>query len=87
MSVRQWIVIILLAFSVFINYFDRGNLSVAAPQLSGELSLTPSNMGILLSAFFWTYAVCQLLGGWLVDRDEGMSTPFHCRRPHVNTAG
>jgi ACS family D-galactonate transporter-like MFS transporter len=68
MSVRQWTVIVLLAFSVFINYFDRGNLSVAAPQLTTELSLNPSNMGILLSAFFWTYAICQLLGGWLVDR-------------------
>jgi ACS family D-galactonate transporter-like MFS transporter len=68
MSARQWTVIILLAFSVFINYFDRGNLSVAAPQLTSELNLSPSNMGILLSAFFWTYAICQLLGGWLVDR-------------------
>jgi MFS family permease len=47
---------------------DRSNLSVAAPQLRTELSLDPAQMGFLLSAFFWTYAVMQPAAGWLVDR-------------------
>lgn len=63
-------VLLLLGLSVFINYIDRANLSVAAPLLKDELGLSPSQLGILLSAFFWTYAGMQLLAGWLVDRFE-----------------
>ncbi len=62
------IVLILLAISVFINYVDRGNLSIAAPLLKDELGISASQLGLLLSAFFWTYAGMQLLSGWLVDR-------------------
>jgi len=62
------IVLALLAFSVFINYVDRGNLSIAAPMLKDELGLTGARLGILLSAFFWTYGVAQMVSGWLVDR-------------------
>ena len=61
---------ILLVASIFINYIDRGNLSIAAPLLQAELSLTPSQLGALLSSFFWTYALLQLFGiaGWFADR-------------------
>jgi MFS transporter, ACS family, D-galactonate transporter len=61
-------VLALLAVSVFINYIDRGNLSIAAPMLKDELGMTGSQLGILLSAFFWTYGFSQILSGWLVDR-------------------
>ena len=63
-------VLFLLGLSVFINYIDRANLSVAVPLLKDELGLSASQLGILLSAFFWTYACMQLLAGWLVDRFE-----------------
>ncbi|MGD0618305.1 MAG: MFS transporter [Bryobacteraceae bacterium] len=62
------LVLALLALSVFINYVDRGNLSIAAPMLKDELHLTASQLGILLSAFFWTYACLQPFAGWIVDR-------------------
>lgn len=58
----------LLCVSVWINYMDRGNLSVAAPALAPEMGLTPVRMGVLLSGFFWTYSMLQPLAGWLVDR-------------------
>ena len=61
-------VLILLALSAFLNFVDRGNLSIAAPLLQDELGLTPSKLGLLLSSFFWTYASFQLVSGWLVDR-------------------
>src|ERR1700730_12058750 len=61
-------VVALLAISVFINYIDRGSLSIAAPALKDELRLSPSQLGILLSSFFWSYAGFQILSGWLVDR-------------------
>src|SRR6476646_4190609 len=66
----QWILLILLVVSIFINYIDRSNLSIAAPVIERELSLSPIQVGTLFSAFFWTYALVQLFGiaGWLADR-------------------
>jgi ACS family D-galactonate transporter-like MFS transporter len=62
------IVLFLLAVSIFINYIDRSNLSIAAPMLKDEFGITSGQLGFLLSAFFWTYASFQLVSGWLVDR-------------------
>jgi len=62
------VIIALLGISVFINYVDRGNLSIAAPMLKEELGISASQLGVLLSAFFWTYACLQPVSGWLVDR-------------------
>ncbi len=59
---------ILLALSIFINYIDRGNLSIAAPLIKDDLGLSYSQLGLLLSSFFWTYAIFQIVSGWLVDR-------------------
>jgi ACS family D-galactonate transporter-like MFS transporter len=58
----------LLAISTFINYIDRGSLSLAVPTLRDELQLSPWQLGILLSSFFWTYTGFQIISGWLVDR-------------------
>jgi MFS family permease len=59
---------VLLALSIFINYIDRGNLAIAAPLLQDELGLSPYQLGLLFSSFFWTYAIFQIVSGWLVDR-------------------
>jgi MFS family permease len=67
-SASPWPLLALLSFSVLINYLDRSNLSAAAPLLSKEMGLSDSRLGLLLSSFFWTYASCQVLAGWLVDR-------------------
>jgi len=67
-AASPWPLLALLSFSVLINYLDRSNLSAAAPLLAKELSLSDSQLGLLFSAFFWTYAACQVLAGWLVDR-------------------
>ena len=61
-------VLALLAFSVFINYIDRGNLSTAAPMLKDELGMSASQLGLLPSSFFWTYSLFLILSGWLLDR-------------------
>jgi MFS transporter, ACS family, D-galactonate transporter len=60
--------VILMVLSVVINYIDRGNLSIAAPLLSAELKLSPAHLGMLFTAFFWSYALLQIFSGWLVDR-------------------
>lgn len=64
------VLIALLTVSIFINYLDRSNLAVAAPLLQSELHYTTQQIGLLSSAFFWTYSLLQLLGisGWISDR-------------------
>ena len=59
---------VLLALSIFINYIDRGNLSIAAPLIKQDLGISFYQLGILFSSFFWTYAIFQIVSGWLVDR-------------------
>jgi MFS family permease len=61
-------VVLLLGLAVFINYIDRGNLATATPLIKEELRLSNSQMGILLSAFFWSYTPLQLVAGWLAQR-------------------
>jgi MFS family permease len=61
-------VVPLLGMAVFINYVDRGILPSAAPLMKDELHLNAGQIGVLLSAFFWTYTPCQLLSGWLAER-------------------
>src|SRR5947209_4281890 len=67
---RHWLIVALLVLSVGINYVDRGSLSVAAPRLAKEFELGPRQLGSLLAAFFWSYTLCQLVVGALVDRWE-----------------
>ena len=69
-NTARWGIVGLLLLSVCINYVDRGSLSVAAPILSEEFSLSPSKLGYLLSAFFWSYTAFQLVVGLLVDRHD-----------------
>jgi hypothetical protein len=70
MSSRERIVVLLLVISVVINYVDRSNLSLAVPLIQRQFALLPLQIGSLLSAFFWTYALLQISGvaGWLSDR-------------------
>ncbi|MCU1327539.1 MAG: major facilitator superfamily 1 [Bryobacterales bacterium] len=70
MTRAQWILLALLVASIFLNYIDRSNVSLAAPLIQKEFSLSPAALGRLFSAFFWTYALMQLFGisGWLADR-------------------
>jgi MFS family permease len=63
----NWI-LALLVLSLCINYIDRGVLSVSAPLISKDLALSPAQMGLLFSTFFWSYAAFQIVSGWLVDR-------------------
>jgi len=65
---RRWILLSLVFVAIVINYVDRGNLSVAAPAMMKDFQITPAMMGVLLSAFFWTYAAFQIPAGMLVDR-------------------
>jgi MFS family permease len=70
MSGRQWKILALLVACSFICLVDRTNLSVAATDIQRDLHLNNAQLGLLLSAFFFSYAAAQLLSiaGWLADR-------------------
>lgn len=67
-SRKRFFIMVLLFVTVVINYLDRSNLSIAAPALTSELGIDPIHVGLVFSAFGWTYAAMQIPGGWLVDR-------------------
>lgn len=66
-SVRWKIFLVMLSL-ITINYVDRASLSVAMPLISKEFDVGPAMQGLILSSFFWTYAVMQIPGGMLADR-------------------
>ena len=51
-----------------VNYLDRATLAVANEYIRADLGLSLGQMGLLLSAFSWSYALCQLPVGALVDK-------------------
>jgi sugar phosphate permease len=65
---RRSIALALLVITGVINYVDRSTLSIAEQPISDELGLSKGEMGILLSAFSWSYAFAQLPTGALVDK-------------------
>lgn len=69
-------VLALLALATTINYLDRTLLSVAAPSMSHDLGLNTAMMGVVFSAFSWTYAVAQIPGGIFLDRFGARLTYF-----------
>jgi len=65
---RRWTIVGLLFSASVINYLDRATISFALPLISKELHLTPEIKGVLLSSFFWSYALMQIPIGWCADR-------------------
>jgi MFS family permease len=64
---RAWIALLIFT-AVIINYMDRVVLSVAAKPIAAEFGFSPVEMGYLFSGFLWTYVVCLIPLGLLVER-------------------
>jgi MFS transporter, ACS family, D-galactonate transporter len=67
-SGARFLILTLLAIGTMINYLDRTILGIAAPALTQELGLSAEVMGIIFSAFSWSYTAMQIPGGILLDR-------------------
>jgi MFS family permease len=67
---RGWVCVFLITLTT-INYADRVALSVAATPIRTEFGLSQVQMGYLLSSFLWTYVLCLIPVGLLVDRFGG----------------
>src|SRR5690348_9838174 len=65
---RRWLIVSLLFSASLINYLDRAAISLALPLISRDLHLLPASKGLLLSSFFWSYALMQIPIGWCADR-------------------
>jgi ACS family glucarate transporter-like MFS transporter len=64
----RWTIVIVIFFVTIINYADRASISVAKPEMAKEFGFDAAEMGWILSAFGWSYVICQIPGGWLLDR-------------------
>src|SRR4249919_150913 len=64
----RWTMMFMGCAAMAINYIDRANLAVAAPFIRKELGIDATLMGVILGAFFWTYASMQLPFGWFADK-------------------
>ena len=68
MTKKRYNILALIFGSVVINYLDRTNISVAAPAIKEALDLSSVQLGLIFSAFGWTYVALQIPGGIVVDR-------------------
>lgn len=64
----RFVMIGLCLVGLGLSYVDRINLAIAAPFIRKELDLSNDSMGVVLGAFFWTYALLQIPAGWFIDR-------------------
>ena len=77
----RWVPILaLVAVGTMINYLDRTVLGIAAPFLTKDLGLTAAQMGLVFSAFSWSYALLQIPGGIFLDRFGTRAHLLHRRR-------
>ncbi|WP_394652267.1 MFS transporter [uncultured Sphingomonas sp.] len=65
---QRYVMLSLIATGTLINYLDRTILGVAAPALTKELGINAALMGVIFSAFSWSYAASQVPGGAFLDR-------------------
>jgi ACS family D-galactonate transporter-like MFS transporter len=61
-------VLALITVATMVNYLDRAVMGVAAPAIVKDLGLSAVTMGVIFSAFSWTYTLAQIPGGVLLDK-------------------
>jgi ACS family glucarate transporter-like MFS transporter len=64
----RYVAVFLIAMAITVNYIDRVNISVATPTLMAVLGLSASQMGVLMSAFFWSYTLMMIPVGALLNK-------------------
>ncbi len=64
----RWRIFAVLFFLLAVNLMDRITISIGIPYIKEEFHLSPTMQGLILSSFFWSYALLQIPGGWALDR-------------------
>ncbi len=75
-SKRRYLTLLMIFVTVVICYVDRANLAVASAHIQQEFGISKAQMGYIFSAFAWTYTLCQIPGGWFLDRVGSKLTYF-----------
>jgi len=75
-SNARLVILVLITIGTMINYLDRAVMGVAAPSLSADLGFGAAVMGIVFSAFSWSYTAAQIPGGVFLDRVGARMTYF-----------
>lgn len=73
---KRYITLFMVFVTVVICYADRANLAVAASHIEKEFNLNKTEMGYIFSAFGWLYTLCQIPGGWFLDKIGSKFTYF-----------
>lgn len=73
---RRYLTLIMIFITVVICYVDRVNLAVASAHIQEEFGISKAEMGYVFSAFAWLYTLCQIPGGWFLDRVGSRLTYF-----------
>ena len=78
LSHHRWGAVALCCGMITICYIDRVNLAVTAPTLMKVFNLSPAEMGVLMSAFFWSYVLVMMPTGWLINKYGPKVMGFWC---------
>jgi sugar phosphate permease len=73
----RWIMMFLVFLISTVSYLDRTNLSVSAPIISKQFHLSPVQLGVILSAFSWSYAIAQIPAGMIANWLKPRKTYFY----------
>ncbi len=64
----RWVICFFMWSAIAINYIDRASLSAATPILMRDFNISPADFGLVMSAFFWAYALLQIPAGHIADK-------------------
>ena len=67
-SENRYVVFFFLYVGFCISYIDRSAIGLTLPSISKDFALAPTQMGVVISAFFIGYSIMQLPGGWMADK-------------------
>ncbi|GEO25238.1 MFS transporter [Alicyclobacillus acidoterrestris] len=73
----RWGVMFVVFLISTVSYLDRTNLSVAAPSIQLQLHISSAQLGVILSAFSWAYAIAQIPAGLFANRLRPRRTYFY----------
>ncbi len=74
----RWGAVALCCGMVTICYIDRVNLAVTSSTLMKVFNMSPAEMGVLMSAFFWSYVLVMMPTGALINRYGPKLMGFYC---------
>jgi sugar phosphate permease len=64
----RYMVLLLVCLAAVIAYVQRTALTVPTKTIQENLDITERGMGLIMSCWFWGYALLQIPAGWITDR-------------------